>query len=151
MKPVVGYEGLYSVTSCGRVWSHHTQRFLKQSLIANSGLPAVRLCVCGIARTITVQSIVAEAYLSKAVGAERCIRHKDGDKTNNCWLNLERSTMSSILTGGRGRQVICRETGETFRSMAEAAAVKQLPPCYVIRCAKGLTKRNGYGLSFAFV
>lgn len=151
MKPVVGYEGLYSVTSCGRIWSHHTQKFLKPTLIANAGLPAVRLCVCGVARTVTVQSIVAEAYLPETNGDERCIKHKDGDKTNNCWLNLERSTLSGSMIGKRGREVVCSETGETFCSMTEASIVKRVPRSYVVRCAKGQSKINGYGLSFAFV
>ena len=29
MKDVVGYEGLYAVTSCGKVWSYKSERFLK--------------------------------------------------------------------------------------------------------------------------
>ena len=28
MRDVVGYEGLYAVTSCGRVWSYKRNRFM---------------------------------------------------------------------------------------------------------------------------
>ena len=28
MKDIKGYEGLYAVTSCGRVWSYKTKKFL---------------------------------------------------------------------------------------------------------------------------
>lgn len=30
MKPVKGYEGLYSVTLCGRVWSHRRNKWMSQ-------------------------------------------------------------------------------------------------------------------------
>ena len=29
MKDVIGYEGLYAVTSCGKVYSYKSERFLK--------------------------------------------------------------------------------------------------------------------------
>jgi len=29
MRDVIGYEGLYAVTSCGKVWSYRTNKFLK--------------------------------------------------------------------------------------------------------------------------
>lgn len=29
MRDVVGFEGLYGITSCGRVWSYKAKKFLK--------------------------------------------------------------------------------------------------------------------------
>ena len=29
MKDIKGYEGLYAITSCGKVWSYHSKKFLK--------------------------------------------------------------------------------------------------------------------------
>jgi hypothetical protein len=29
MKDIVGYEGLYAITSCGKVWSYKSKRFIK--------------------------------------------------------------------------------------------------------------------------
>jgi hypothetical protein len=46
MKDIIGYEGLYAITSCGKVWSYRRKRFLKPSLI--SGYPAVCLRKDGI-------------------------------------------------------------------------------------------------------
>ena len=88
MKPIKGFEGLYSVTSCGRVFSHHSNKFLKQTYISK-GYPSVRLCLNGIAHTYTVQKLVAATYLDKP-GNNSCgrIKHLDGNKSNNCWLNL---------------------------------------------------------------
>lgn len=31
MRDILGYEGLYAVTSCGRVWSHRNNKWLKAS------------------------------------------------------------------------------------------------------------------------
>lgn len=28
MKDIAGYEGLYAITSCGKVWSYKSKRFL---------------------------------------------------------------------------------------------------------------------------
>lgn len=28
MKPIKNYEGLYAITSCGKVWSYKTNKFL---------------------------------------------------------------------------------------------------------------------------
>jgi len=40
MKDIKGYEGLYAVTSCGRVWSYKSKKFLKPG-IRNKGYLAV--------------------------------------------------------------------------------------------------------------
>lgn len=29
MRDIPGYEGLYAATSCGRIWSYRTKKFLK--------------------------------------------------------------------------------------------------------------------------
>ena len=29
MKDIIGYEGLYAITSCGKVYSYRTKKFLK--------------------------------------------------------------------------------------------------------------------------
>lgn len=29
MKDIKGYEGLYAITSCGKVWSYKSKKFLK--------------------------------------------------------------------------------------------------------------------------
>ena len=43
MRDVKGYEGLYAVTSCGKVWSYKSDRFLSPCK-TKSGYMFVRLC-----------------------------------------------------------------------------------------------------------
>ena len=46
MRDVKGYEGLYAVTSCGKVWSYKSDRFLSPCK-TKSGYMFVRLCKNG--------------------------------------------------------------------------------------------------------
>ena len=41
MRDIQGYEGLYGITSCGRVWSYRCQKFLKPKM--NNGYLRVTL------------------------------------------------------------------------------------------------------------
>ena len=38
MKDIKGYEGLYAVTSCGKVWSYRSNKFLKTEITTNGYL-----------------------------------------------------------------------------------------------------------------
>lgn len=142
MKPVKGFEGLYSVTSCGRVYSHHTQKFLKQTAVNSKGILAVRLSVGGIARTCTVQKIVAEAYLPEPTGNMR-IRHKDGNINNNCWINLEWCHFDGehFSLGRPGVVVQCIETGEKFSSIKFAAEKTGVSQQTIRENLHGVTRR----------
>ena len=43
MKDIKNYEGLYAVTSCGKVWSYKRKKFL-ETHISNRGYFRVTLC-----------------------------------------------------------------------------------------------------------
>lgn len=102
--PVVGYEGMYEVSSLGRVrslhrrvlrhdgfWQTHSARVLRQT-IGTHGYPAVALCNGGKrGKTRTVHSIVAEAFLG---GKPSCmqVRHLNGDRTDPRACNLHYGT-----------------------------------------------------------
>ena len=87
MKDVVGYEGLYAVTSCGKIWSYRRQKFLEPST-NKKGYFQVVLYKNGKPKTHKVHRIVAEAYIPNLDNLPQ-INHKDENKTNNCLQNLE--------------------------------------------------------------
>lgn len=96
-KPVVGYEGLYAVSATGEVMrvaggvqGATPGRILKQRQHRN-GYLHVGLHHHGTRRTVTVHSIVAEAFHGKRpAGLE--VRHLNGDGLDNRAVNLRWGT-----------------------------------------------------------
>lgn len=96
-KPVVGWELSHEVSSIGQVRSvarkGSKQRLLSQQLV--EGYPSVTLCFDKRKKKSYVHHLVALAFLGKPPGAIGCrrgeytVNHKDLDKTNNVFENLE--------------------------------------------------------------
>ena len=96
MKPVPGYEGLYSVSEDGRVWSHanrlHQGKWLKQSL--RNHYLSVDLCIGPKRKSWNVHRLVALAFLPNPDGLPQ-VNHKNSDKEDNRATNLEWCTASA--------------------------------------------------------
>ena len=87
MKSIKGYEGLYSITKSGKIWSHRNNRYIKCSP-TKGGYRKVSLCYKGGVTTKLVHRVVMESY--KPTGNQDLdVNHIDGDKTNNSLSNLE--------------------------------------------------------------
>ncbi len=99
-RPVPGYEGLYSVTKDGRVWSHpkrfartrHAGRWLRPGL-NDMGYFIVVLAKDGKHRTHRVHRLVAQAWIPNPSDRPH-INHRNGIKTDNRDVNLEWCTRS---------------------------------------------------------
>ena len=87
MNDVVGYEGLYAITSCGKVYSYRRKKFLKP-VCEKNGYLRVNLYKDGEMKHYYVHRLVAEAYLPNPEGLPQ-VNHKDENKANNCLQNLE--------------------------------------------------------------
>lgn len=87
MKNIKGYEGLYGITSCGKVWSYRRKKFLKPG-VNNDGYLYINLSKNGKYKSYVIHRLVAEAYLPNPENLPQ-INHKDENKTNNCLQNLE--------------------------------------------------------------
>ena len=86
MKDIIGYEGLYSITSCGKVWSYKNKKFLKP-LSNGKGYLFVRLCKNGKIENKRIHRLVAEAYLPNPNNYDT-VDHIDFNTANNCVNNL---------------------------------------------------------------
>jgi len=102
IKPIKNYEGLYSITSYGRVWSHekirrfgknyriYRSRFLKFS-IDKGGYELVSLRNLEKRKTFKIHRLVAQHFILNLNDLPE-VNHKDCNKQNNHTDNLEWST-----------------------------------------------------------
>ena len=116
MRDIVGFEGLYAVTSCGKVWSYRSKKFLQPYMV--NGYLKVDLCYNGQKKKCRVHRLVAEAYIPNPEGKSDVNHIDEFDKTNNCVNNLEWMTRKeNINYGTRTERMI-----ETRRRKRLAAA-----------------------------
>ena len=87
MKDIAGYEGRYAVTSCGKVWSYKSKRFLKPNTV-RGGYMQVKLYKDNEEKDYYIHRLVSEAYIPNPDNLPQ-INHRDENKANNCIQNLE--------------------------------------------------------------
>lgn len=91
-KDVKGYNGIYEVSTFGRIKSHQkhrgtTERILKPRHVKD-GYLMVALYKNKIPKNLSVHQIVAETFISNPFHYSE-VNHLDGIKTNNFVYNLE--------------------------------------------------------------
>ena len=102
MRPVPGFEGRYSVTDAGQVWSHLTHRFLALASDNQGYLRVTLMHASGERQQRGVHQIVARAFLGRMPRGATLVRHLDDNKANNHVSNLAYGTVADNL-GDRRR------------------------------------------------
>ena len=95
-RDVVGYEGLYQVSDCGRIKSvtrvspqgHLLKERIRSLITDKDGYLYVNLCKDGIVKTYRVHRLVGEAYIPNPNNMP-LINHLNGIKNDNRVCNLE--------------------------------------------------------------
>lgn len=151
MVDVIGYEGLYAVTSCGKIWSYRHNRFLKP-LDNGRGYLRVNLYKNGSYSPFLIHRLVANAYIPN-IEVKPEINHKDENKTHNWINNLEWVTRSENVNYGtrndRDSQtqskhlVYCPELGVTFNSSTMASKKTGIRRDSIRKCITGKLKSAG--------
>lgn len=106
-KDIQGYEGLYQISSLGRVkafprpipGAYKNREFIKKTSHDNYGYPIVGLSKNGKSKTFTIHRLVAKAFIPNPDCLKE-VNHKDENKDNNCEDNLEWCTTQYNLTYG---------------------------------------------------
>ena len=155
MRDVVGFEGYYKVTSCGKVWSVRYNRFIKPAG-GEGNYQMVCLHKDNKQTFDYVHRIVAKAYIPNPDPQKYTdVNHKDEHKDHNWANNLEwchRKYNINYGTGVKRRstQVYCPETDTTYISMNEAARALKVNPANVWSVCHGHLKTTG-GYHFSVV
>lgn len=121
MKDIKGFEGLYAITSCGKVWSYKRKKFLTPFRNANGRL---RVSLCngkGRERDYFVHRLVAEAYIDNPLNLPE-VDHKDWIYWHNYIGNLEWKTRQGNMCNNP-RNLPCYDTttGQHYCSISMAA------------------------------
>jgi len=104
MRPVPGYEGHYSVTADGRIWSEPRRapqlrrgkgsypvlgRWLTTK-VGRQGYPTVMLTLYALKKRVYIHRVLAQAFIPIPLGCDRLeVNHINGIKTDNRLENLE--------------------------------------------------------------
>lgn len=103
-KSIVGYENIYSVSNLGNVKresgivlrSDGRKRTIKEKVLKlglnPNGYPCVQLCKDGEVKMFTVHRLVAVAFIENP-NNYNVVNHLDSNPQNNCYQNLEWTTM----------------------------------------------------------
>ena len=153
MKDIQGYEGLYAITSCGKVWSYITQKFLA-TYFANG----YEYTTLKDNTHIKISREVAKAYIPNPNNLPQ-VNHKDEIKSHNYVNNLEWSdSMYNANYGARNerikkahsKKIYCKELDRIFNSQKEAAAELGLDQGNISRVCRGKANTTG-GYHFEFI
>lgn len=87
VKDIPGYEGLYQVTSDGRIFSKRRAKFLKPDDNGN-GYKFVLLQKDRKREKVYIHRVVAEAFCVREKETYNDVHHIDGDTSNNAASNL---------------------------------------------------------------
>lgn len=152
MKDIEGYEGLYAITSCGKVWSYRRKKFLKPAK-NKKGYLLVGLRKDNKSKLYQVHRLVAMAYLPNPNNLPQ-VNHIDENKEHNWinnleWCDAKYNNNYGTRTKKTMKKVKCIETSEIFESVNAAAAFVNRHPSCVSSCIKGKTQTCG-GLHFQY-
>lgn len=141
MVDIKGFEGLYAVTSCGKVWSYRRNKFLSP-VKDKYGYYYVYLWNKGKHNFKLIHRLVAEAYIDNHE-CKDTVDHIDNNKENNSVNNLQWLTVSenSIKRNGdRVYKILCVNDGRVFDTQTECANFYGISVGQVNMCIMGRIK-----------
>ncbi len=147
-KDIPGYEGLYAVSTLGKVKNKRTDKLLKPMHNGNKYFQ-VEIRKNGVPKRCLVHRLVAQSFFSD-FSTDLEINHKNGNKADNRLCNIELVTRSDNMMhrtyelGVLGaiclKPVKCIDTGIVYRSIREAARAVKTSQSNICHCLSGNTR-----------
>lgn len=156
MKDIKGYEGLYAVTSCGKVWGYKRKKFLTP-IIEKDGRARVGLTKNGKQKMFLVHRLVADTYIPNPDNLPQ-VNHKDENPLHNWVDNLEwcdnkyncnYGTRIDRVANGHKKQIYCVELNKTFDGVINAAKELEIDASHIVKVCKG-KKQTAHGYHFKY-
>ena len=150
MVDIKGYEGIYAITSCAKVWSYKTKRFLRTHKTVK-GYEKVYLYKDNSVKHPTIHKLVATAYITNSNNLPQ-INHKDENKENNSVNNLEwctnkynsnYGTRNERMAKAKRKKVFCIELNKIFDSGIQAQKELKICSARISECCSGKFKTAG--------
>lgn len=153
MRDVVGYEGRYAVTSCGKVWSYRSGKFLIQKLDKHGYYQVGLYDEDGKQHWLLVSRLVAKAYMENPDNLpdvshlDECSVHnwlrnlKWASREENCNMPLHKIRLAQARNNDT--YYICIETNMTYRTAKEAAEATGADESSILKCCNGQRKTAG--------
>lgn len=115
-KPIKGYEGLYEVSSLGRVKSLNFKRSGEEGILSPASKPYLQVTLYskGKASQPLVHRLVAETFIPNPNNLPQ-INHIDEDTHNNSVENLEWCSSSYNINYGKRNSTVSRKAVERAR------------------------------------
>lgn len=100
---IVGYEGLYEISSAGRVWSERSASTIKHRLKGAKRRKYLRVVLCrdGERREFAVNRLVLEAFTGPCPNGKTDACHKNDDQFDNRPENLYWGTRTENLADAK--------------------------------------------------
>lgn len=122
-KDIKGYEGLYQISSHGRVKSFLRYKKILKPILKTDGYLCVNLCKP--LKKFSIHRLVAEAFIPNPDNLPQ-VNHKDEDKTNNHVVNLEWCTqLYNINYGSRNKRAIESLSKKVYQYTLNGEFVKE--------------------------
>lgn len=146
MRDIPGYEGLYAATSCGKIWSYRSKKFLKLRKTRDGYLYA-SLYKNRKEKKYLVHRLIASTYLDNPNNLPQ-VSHLDETRTNNCvnnltWASTKDNCNMPLRKQRLSKKVFCLETQQIFDSITEAAKAVNINPSNISNCLAGRRKTAG--------
>ena len=156
-KSIPNYDGLYEVSSYGRIRNVRRQTYLKYR-VNHAGYARVHLSKNCNVKDFSVHRLVAEAFIPNP-DKKSTVNHKDENKLNNCVDNLEWLTVKENINHGtcverthtkQRKQVLCVETNIIYPSVMSLAKEFGYNFSLIARVCRG-ERKSAYGYRWKYI